>query len=86
MPVFWDDWADAWFMIIEVRIIIPKIAKVMMIAFFLISFLRLIIIFHVTQRSISYLLFVLHNIEKYLHNSHIFYWYCITASNIAMES
>jgi hypothetical protein len=38
MPSFCDgrdDWADEWFMIIEVRKTIPKTAKEMLIAFFI---------------------------------------------------
>jgi hypothetical protein len=35
MPFFWDDWADEWLMIIEVRETIPKTAKVIMIVFFI---------------------------------------------------
>jgi hypothetical protein len=35
------------------------------------------------QRSISYLWFVLYNIGKYLHNSHIFKSVCKVKSNIS---
>jgi hypothetical protein len=41
MPFLWDDWADEWLMIIVVRKIIPKTAKVMMIALFINNVLRL---------------------------------------------
>jgi hypothetical protein len=35
MPSFWDDWADEWFMTIDVRKTIPITAKEKPIAFFI---------------------------------------------------
>jgi hypothetical protein len=50
MPLFCDDWADDWLMIVEVRKTIPKTAKVIMIAFFINCVLRLKTILMTLQR------------------------------------